>query len=112
MKSSIIPTVGRIVLARVEVKRPSDGAIVRETLPATILRVFLVGDDEYCVNVKVFGDSTNTGWEFKELYSVPIIDPAGPDVKVAGREWCEWMPYQKGQAALTESIAKKAGINA
>lgn len=101
MKSSIIPTVGRIVLCFVTSKKG------RHVLPGIIVRVF-DGDPKLC-NVKVFGDYGNTGFDTKELYSAEIQDPGvvGHD---ANDEWCEWMPYQKGQAAMTEAIAKKAGM--
>jgi hypothetical protein len=112
MKSSIEPTVGRMVLAILETKTN-----VRDVLPAVITRVAKSqnADDEYLVNVKVIGDSANTSFEFRELYSVPMVDPIADrdDLKPEdwpAQEWCEWMPFQQGQAAMTEKIATEAGL--
>jgi hypothetical protein len=113
MKSSIEPTVGRMVLA---ILNPPDGS--RDVFPAIVVRVFKSdnADDHYLVNVKVICDSANTGGTpFMELYSVPMVDPiANRDVLSAddwpANEWCEWMPFQQGQAAMTEKIATEAGL--
>ncbi len=102
MKTSVVPTIGRIVRAHVQTDKGP------QVLPDMILRVFAAGDDEYNINAKVFGDSANTGWEFRELYTVPISDPVAPNMHVPFLEWCEWMPYQKGQAARPRSKHSRA----
>jgi len=102
MKSSIVPTIGRVVLCH------RAGAI-DDVFPGIIIRAFPTENkDQYLVSAKMFSENEDV-----VLHSVPIVDPFSlEDESPPAPEWCEWMPYQKGQAALTESIAKKAGINA
>lgn len=92
----IQPTVGRIVLytphtTEVMAYQPGD------KLAAIIVKVW----SDTCVNLAVFdgnGDVMNG-------ISVPLIQDGEP-VPGSGF-YCEWMPYQKGQAAKTEELEKK-----
>jgi hypothetical protein len=40
--------------------------------------------------------------------SIRLVHDGLPPASV-GESWCEWMPYQKGQAAKTEELEKKLG---
>lgn len=114
------PSVGRIVLVRYE--RAAGGAI--DTLPAVVARVIPgpVSPDHPRINAVPFGDAMPSGSTYcplsgagEPLLSVFLFDPIDPnevpDVPTQRREtfagkrlWCEWMPYQKGQASKTEEL--------
>jgi len=87
----IEPTVGRIVLfwrhgkAQVDASEQPEAAIIAHVW------------SDSCVNLAVFDPNGITG----NVTSVPLIqDGEGKP------HWffCEWMPYQKGQAAKTEEL--------
>lgn len=102
MITSITPTIGRIVLFNFKRENGS-----MDCVPAQVVRVL---NSDGMINIIAFGDEANVGFAAKCFYTQPLFDPG---CATAGLDsWCEWMPYQKGQASLTESIAKKAGINA
>jgi hypothetical protein len=90
----ISPTVGRVVWFT-----PSaDDTIVRNGTQPLAAIVTCVWSDT-CVNLAVFdanGVATNRT-------SVLLIQD---DAARPGGYFCEWMPYQKGQAAKTEALEK------
>lgn len=85
----ITPTVGRVVWYKDG--RP-DGPCA-----AIVARVW----SDRCVNLMVIDPSGNTFG----ATSVPLVQQE--DVNVPVGAYCEWMPYQKGQAAKTEALEKK-----
>lgn len=89
----IKPTIGRVVWFYPQ--HPNTVQI--EPLCALIAKVWNTG----CINLAYFnGDGIA-----KHATSVPLIQDGDP---VPGNGfYCEWMPYQKGQAAKTEALEKK-----
>jgi hypothetical protein len=55
-----------------------------------------------CVNLVVFNAN---GVPYNRT-SVLLVQDANP---VPGSQYCEWMPYQKGQAAKTEALEAQQG---
>lgn len=93
----ITPTVGRIVWYRAKLldhchpkESPEQAAI--------ILRVF----NDRRVNLIVFGHDG----AIMPMTDVPLVQQ--DDEAPFDRSYCEWMPYQKGQAARTEAAEKSA----
>lgn len=88
----IKPTIGRVVwywASKEEAEEP--GAQARAAIVVHV-------HDDYCVNLSVFdrnGDS-------HPLQQVPLFQ-AHPGESRPDCAHCEWMPYQKGQAAKQES---------
>lgn len=97
--STIVPTVGRVVLC-------FNPKMWEGARPGLIARCW-GHDPSSAVNVSVLLDGGNDGkglvastfW----MTSVQVHDPRGPDDEAPGSQWCEWMPYQKGQAAKAEA---------
>ena len=88
---AILPTVGRVVLYRPNLSDPQDQAIVTagsEPLAAIVCRVWGPGT----VNLCLFDANGHT----HSRTSVQLVQAHEP--KPSGR-YCEWMPYQLGQAA-------------
>jgi len=89
----IKPTVGRVVLYKpqsTERFADDDGA---QRWPAIVTNVW----SDTCINVTVFDpNGTSVGGRC----SVTLAQ----DYEEAQEGWCEWMPYQKGQAAKTEAL--------
>jgi hypothetical protein len=96
----IKPTVGRVVWYRKhrnEVLAGGDDA----PLAAIVVRVW--GNE--MVNLTVFdGEGIS-----HPRTSVPLVQSADGWRPEQGR-YCEWMPYQIGQAAKTEELQKKVGL--
>lgn len=90
----IKPTVGRVILFHPGPGftgcRASDG----EPLPALVARVW----SDTCINI---GGFDANGVPFSAT-SVLLIQDDNPVPN--GGHYAEWMPYQKGQAAKTESL--------
>lgn len=82
----IKPTVGRIVLFHA-------GGKHEQTNAAIIAAVI----DDNTVNLAAFDEF---GSLYPQIGILLVQDGAKPPH--AGSAWCEWMPYQKGQAAKTE----------
>lgn len=109
--NQIVPSVGRVVHCYWPEKweGPRPGMIVRvwgDTPDACCqVNVQLDGVNDERVLAEFRGRS-----EGNTLSSVRIY----AERPALGREacWCEWIPFQKGQAALTAAIAEKAGIKA
>lgn len=85
----IKPTVGRIVLFHPGVPGPAN------TLAAIV--AFVHSDS--MVTLTVFGADGSPRSE----QSVPLVQQ---NEESPGHRWCEWMPYQLGQAAKTEAAEK------
>lgn len=104
----IKPTVGRVVWYwpskypaadgnRPIYEMPHDGV---QPLAAMITNVYT----DTMVNLVVFDANGNP----QSRCSVDLIQEGQP--KPDGR-YCEWMPYQKGQAAKTEQLEAKLAVN-
>jgi hypothetical protein len=91
----IKPTVGRVVLFHPDV--PREASQPDKTLAATVANVW----SENCVNLTVHNEDGTT----RPVTSVRLVQ-AGEAPPVAG-PWCEWMPFQKGQAAKLEPDLEK-----
>jgi hypothetical protein len=70
---------------------------------AAIIARVLDGNDAGHVNLAVFDGN---GVAVSRL-KVPLIQD-GQTAPQDG-DWCEWMPYQKGQAAKTEALERRLG---
>lgn len=90
----IKPTIGRVMWYW-----PSKAN--RGEQPLCALVCFVHGDD--MVNLAVFGREGST-WGSA---SVPIVQE-GSRYTAGDSPYCEWMPYQKGQAAKTEAAEAAA----
>lgn len=100
----IKPTVGRVVLfwptAQYAQQR---GMVFGDTSqPLAALVTYVHGDR--MVNLAVH-DHNGDIWP---VCSVPLVQE-GDDAVIPGSFYCEWMPYQKGQAAKTEALEKAVG---
>lgn len=91
--SRITPTVGRVVWftpgASDDIPRNGD-----RPLAAIVANVW----SDSCVNLAVF-DANGVSHSRTSVYLLQ-----GGDDPPAGSPYCEWMPYQKGQAAKTEAL--------
>lgn len=83
----IKPTVGRVVLYKGEFP---------ETAAAIVVRVW----SDTCVNLTVFDPSGC-------VHSRTSVTLRQPEDEAPQGSFCEWMPYQQGQAAKTEALGKK-----
>lgn len=84
----IEPTVGRVVLYR------DDTMAFGEWLAAIVVKVW----GPRMVNLAVFTD-------MGAVRSETSVTLRQPEDETLGGRWCEWMPYQVGQAAKTEQVA-------
>jgi len=95
----IKPTIGRVVWYHPSEFDRTPMTLHGEVLAAIIVHVW---SDTY-VNLTVF-DSNGTPHARTSVQLLQDGDPNRPSA------YCEWMPYQKGQAAKTEQLeAKLAG---
>lgn len=94
----IKPTVGRVVLYTPS-KGSTDAVIAHGSgkLAAIVTNVW----SDTCVNLVVFDGN---GVPHSRT-SVLLLQDDNPVPE--GGFYCEWMPYQKGQAAKTEELEKK-----
>ena len=83
----IQPTVGRVVLYKGEFP---------ETAAAIVVRVW--GDR--MVNLTVFDPSGS-------VHARTSVTLRQPEDEAPQGSFCEWMPYQQGQAAKTEALEQK-----
>lgn len=104
----IKPTVGRVVWYWPVKNKGVDGKIFYEMphdgvqpLAAMITNVYT----DTMVNLVVFDANGNS----HGLCSVDLIHEGKP--RPEGGRYCEWMPYQKGQAAKTEQLEAKLASN-
>jgi hypothetical protein len=94
----IEPTIGRVVWYH----PPSDSAIAGfKPAPVCAALVAAVGEGGH-VNLAAF----DAEGKHHSRRNVPLIqdEQSPPDTG----DWCEWMPYQKGQAAKTEALEAAA----
>lgn len=94
----IKPTVGRVVWFRAKLL---DNSHPKES-PEQAAIVTRVWNDRM-VNLAVFGHNG----EVVPMTSVDLVQDG--DEAPFERSYCEWMPYQKGQAAKTEALEKQIG---
>lgn len=90
----IKPTVGRVVLYWPSTVQ--EGSDTSQPFAATVAYVW----NDRMVNLSV---TDHNGRQFG-VTSVPLLQDG--DVRTGGM-CCEWMPYQKGQAAKTEALEKQ-----
>lgn len=98
----IEPTVGRVVwyFAGVnDVRLHKDGVDVQPAHAALVVDVA----DNTTISVCAFG---RDGYPNARTY-VRLLQN-GDKPPTDGSSWCEWMPFQKGQAAKTEAAEKAA----
>jgi hypothetical protein len=95
----IKPTVGRVVWYRPAVPQAQPNAAI----------VVYVHDDRH-VNLTVFSrDGGTFGMSDVYLLQDDLLDDHIDAIKHGGN-YCEWMPYQKGQAAKTEQLEQRLGV--
>lgn len=92
----IPPTVGRVVWFRPD---PRESLVGNDGLAALIAYVW--SDTE--VNLAVFDANGSS----HSRTSIELIQDPQQLENLTG-SYCEWMPYQKGQAAKTEALERKA----
>lgn len=92
----IKPTVGRVMWFWPDVEDRGDQ-------PLIALVAYVHTDD--LVNLAVFDENGDC---LPGERRVPIVTEGSSHVADDGK-YCEWMPYQLGQAARTEAAEKKAG---
>lgn len=90
----ITPTVGRVVLFHPGPNFNGCPAGTGIPLPALIARVW----SDTCINI---GGFDANGAPFSATSVLLIQDE---NAVPTGGHYCEWMPYQKGQAAKTEAL--------
>jgi hypothetical protein len=101
----ITPTVGRVVWYHPVVSEEmlhSLPTIMNQPLAAIVAGVW----SDTCVNLAVFDANGNA----HSRTSVLLVQDGEP-IPGAGN-WCEWMPYQKGQAAKTEKLEEALAVSA
>ena len=100
----IEPTIGRVVLFWPTLAYARDKGMAYEDSgkPLAALVTYVHGDR--MVNLTVH-DHNGVTWP---VCSVPLVQE-GDDAVIPGSFYCEWMPYQKGQAAKTEALEKVVG---
>lgn len=95
----ITPTVGRIVWYYPDKNWKEDG-MPRAAVVAAVAKVRINADEYYSLNLTI----CDTNGETFAMVGVRLIQEGDP-TPMAGC-FCEWMPYQKGQAAKTEELMK------
>ena len=94
----IQPTVGRVVLFTPSKHDQNIDRIDDKPMAAIITSVW----DERTVNLVIFG---HNGYQWSKL-GVMLLQDDDPAPQYG--DFCEWMPYQKGQAAKTEDLTASA----
>lgn len=92
MSQPIVPTIGRIVWYRAYESDDFAGAAESRTGGQACAAIVTHVWSDTCVNLAVFDANGGT----HSRTSVLLVQP-GSDVPGSG--YCEWMPYQIGQAA-------------
>lgn len=96
----IKPTVGRVVLFVPGTARYDFGYCFVANRPHAAIITSVHGDR--CVNLAAF-DANGKSYGFTSV-SLRQADDDAPN----GGDYCEWMPYQIGQAARTEAAERAA----
>jgi hypothetical protein len=92
----IKPTVGRVVLYHPAANAAEGGFASAETCAAIVAHVW----SDNCVNLAVF-DANGVAHSRTSVYLLQDGNER------PSSSYCEWMPYQKGQAAKTEALEKQ-----
>jgi hypothetical protein len=102
----IEPTVGRIVNFRFRHPNqvPNSMALLSDEQPFSAMIAYVHGPR--LVNLTV----TDHAGRQHPVTSVRLLQ--GADQPEGESHWCEWMPYQKGQAAKTEALEAKVAQQA
>jgi hypothetical protein len=95
----IQPTVGRVVLLFANEPKYDFGFCFVAGKPHAALVTAVHSDT--LVNVVAF-DANGKSFPFTSIEL-----KQAEDQKTYGNFWCEWMPYQKGQAAKAEALEKE-----
>lgn len=95
----IAPTVGRVVLLFTKDAKYDFGYCFTPGKPHVALITAVHSDT--LINVVAF-DANGKSHPFTSIEL-----KQAEDQKTYGTFWCEWMPYQKGQAAKTEAVEKE-----
>jgi hypothetical protein len=90
----IKPTIGRVVWFKPSSDESDANFVCSSCCAAIIAHVW----SDTCVNLAVFDANGNS----HSKTSVLLIQEGNP--VPGGGYYCEWMPYQKGQAAKTEKV--------
>ncbi len=98
----ITPTVGRVVWYR---PGPVETTLVHLGDQPCEAHVVAVHGDR-CVNI--VGWDANGTFFFRSSARL-LQDGDSPDFE--GQSYCEWMPYQKGQAAKYDALEKQQGTS-
>lgn len=98
---AIVPTNGRIVWYTPEIADFDRGMVQAGHAPLAAIVTHVWNDR--CVNLTVF-DSNG----FSHPRTTVTLVQDGDLIDQHGR-YCEWMPYQKGQAAKTQQLEKQIG---
>lgn len=96
----IKPTVGRVVWFTSKSREKSDDLVRHDGQPFAALIVYVWSD--HLVNLVVFDHNGNC----RPRTSV-VLNQGDEHDQDGASCWCEWMPYQKGQAAKTEALEKQ-----
>jgi hypothetical protein len=101
---TIKPTVGRMVWYRPNERDVNAGGMFAHSgddpQPFHAMVVFVHSD--FAVNLVVYD---HRGTQFARP-SVHLAQDGGP-ARLQGEAYCEWMPYQKGQAAKAEALEQE-----
>lgn len=93
----IKPAIGRVVIFHPHATDVIDNYLPGQGLAAQIAHVHT----DSCVNLGVL----DSNGKHHNRTSVLLIQPSDKAPEQGG--YCEWMPYQKGQAAKTEALEKQ-----
>lgn len=98
----IEPTIGRVVLFWPTLAYARDKGMAYEDSGKPLPAIITYVHGARMVNLAVFDQNG----ENYPVTSVPLVQDGEPAPN--GSFYCEWMPYQKGQAAKTEALEKAA----
>lgn len=102
--NSIRPTVGRVVWYHPDKNSATGGFQQNGEQPFAAVVAYVWG--ETAVNLTVFDHSGNA----HSRTSVILVQPGSTPPEHG--HWCEWMPYQIGQAARTQQAEAQADSRA
>ena len=93
----IAPVNGRIV----HFHKQGGDPIIRDDPGQPLAAMIVHVHNERMVNLVVFDSDGSPN----QRQSIPLLQDG--DASPERRSYCEWMPYQKGQAAKTEQLEQK-----
>jgi hypothetical protein len=99
----IEPTPGRIVHFRTPPRPCCDYAFDEGSPPGgpALPAIITVVHTPRCIDVVVFGLGESSSRKYERVVLLQDDDAAPATVN-----WCEWMPFQKGQAGKTEELIR------